>query len=174
MSHRGPESCLFFDGDFHRLSTNLKERILRKVFAGLAALLALAVAAQFFLAASGAFSTAPNDESFQPHRAMGYVIFLLAIVLAIVGALARMPGRLIGMAGLAAGLTVVQVLIAVLAKAFNDTGGTSTTAGQLVFGLHAINALAIMSVAGTVARQARALSRSAVSGPAAGPAHPVS
>jgi hypothetical protein len=29
-------------------------------------LLALVVAAQFFLAASGAFDTAPNDESFQP------------------------------------------------------------------------------------------------------------
>ncbi|MEV4139325.1 DUF6220 domain-containing protein [Dactylosporangium sp. NPDC049742] len=160
---------------------------MRKLFAGLAILLVLAVVAQFYFAASGAFSTAPNDESFRPHRALGYVIFLLAVLLTIVAALARMPGRLIGMAGLAAGLVVVQVVIAVLARAFNDTGDTSTTAGQLVFGLHAINGLAIMAAAGNVARQARTLSRSAVtdrpvgagdgaevSGPAARPAQPAS
>jgi hypothetical protein len=98
-----------------------------------------------------------------------------------------MPGRLIGMAGLVAGLTVVQVVIAVLARAFNDTGDTSTTAGTLVFGLHAVNGLIIMAAAQTVARRARALSRSAVTnrpsgaggdagafGPAAGPAQPAS
>jgi hypothetical protein len=37
--------------------------IMRRVFAGLATLLVLVVVAQFFLAASGAFDTAPNDES---------------------------------------------------------------------------------------------------------------
>ncbi len=156
---------------------------MRRVFAGLAGLLVLTVVAQFFLAASGAFNTAPNEESFQPHRALGYTIFLLAVLLTILAALARMPGRLIGMTALVAGLSVVQVLIAVLARAFNDTADTSTTAGQLVFGLHAVNGLGIMATAGTVARQARALSRSAVadrpagagnhlgvSGSAAGPA----
>jgi hypothetical protein len=166
---------------------NLKEQTLRKVFAGLATLLVLAAVAQFFLAASGAFDTAPKDESFQPHRALGYLIVVFAVVLTVVAALARMPGRLIGMAGLVAGLTVVQVVIAVLARAFNDTGDTSTTAGKLVFGLHAVNGLIILAVAGTVARRARALSRSAVadrpagagnhtgvSGPAAGPAQPAS
>ncbi|MEU3454635.1 DUF6220 domain-containing protein [Micromonospora sp. NPDC006766] len=141
---------------------------MRKLFAGLAALLMLAVVVQFYLAAKGAFSTAPNDESFRPHRALGYVIFLLPVLMAIVAALARMPGRLIGMAALVAGLAVVQVVIVVLAKAFNDTGDTSTTAGQLVFGLHAINGLAIFSVAGNVARKARALSRSAVTDRQAG------
>jgi hypothetical protein len=135
---------------------------MRKAFTGLAALLMLAVVAQFYLAASGAFSTAPNDESFQPHRALGYGIFLLAVLTTIVAALARIPGRLIGMAGLVVGLTVVQVVIAVLARAFNDTGDTSTTAGQLVFGLHAVNGLAIMGVVGTIVRQARALSKPAV------------
>jgi hypothetical protein len=88
---------------------------------------------------------------------------------------------------LVAGLGVVQSLIQVFADAFNDTGETSTTAGQLVFGLHAINALIIMTVAGIVARRARALSRSpvadrpaevsddaAASGPVAGPAQPAS
>ena len=141
---------------------------MRRVFALLATLLVLAVVAQFFLTASGAFDTAPNEESFQPHRALGYMTFLLAVLLTIVAALARMPGRLIGMTSLVAGLIVVQVVIAVLARAFNDTGDTSTTAGQLVFGLHAINGLIILAVAGTLARRARALSRSAVTDRPAG------
>jgi len=135
---------------------------LRRVFAGLATLLVLAVVAQFFLAASGAFSTAPNAESFEAHRALGYPIFALAALMTVVAAVARMPGRLIGMAGLIAGLFSLQVVIAMLARAFNGTGDTSTTAGQLVFGLHAINGLIILGAAGRVARQALALSKSAV------------
>ena len=152
---------------------------MRRIFALLATLLVLAVVAQFFLAASGAFDTAPKDESFQPHRALGYAIVLFAVVSTIVAAVARMPGRLIGMTGLVAGLAVGQGLIRTLAAAFNDAGGTSTTAGKLVFGLHAINALVIMAVAGNVARRARALSRPGVTGPPAeagayGPAGPAS
>jgi hypothetical protein len=131
----------------------------RKVFAVLAALLVLAVVAQFFLAASGAFDPAPKDESFQPHRALGYGILLFAVLLTIVAALARMPGRLIGMTGLVAGLTLVQSLIRTVADAFGDAGDTGTTAGQFIFGLHAVNGLAIMALAGYIARQARALSR---------------
>jgi hypothetical protein len=154
---------------------------MRKAFAGLAILLMLVVVAQFFLAASGAFSTAPNDESFRPHRALGYVIFLLPVVMTIVAALARMPGRLVGMTALVAGLTVVQVVIAKLAEAFGD----STAAGQLIFGLHGVNGLVMLAVVGMIVRQARALSSSAAparragagddagaSGPVAGPAPP--
>ena len=132
---------------------------MRRVFAGLATLLVLVVVAQFFLAASGAFDTGPKDEAFQPHRSLGYGIVLFAVLLTIVAALARMPGRLIGMTGLVAGLGVGQSLIGAIAGAFNDTGDTSTTAGKLVFGLHAVNGLIILAVAGTVARRARALPR---------------
>ena len=147
---------------------------MRKVFAGLAGLLVLAVVAQFFLAASGAFDTAPKDESFQSHRALGSGIVLFAILLTIVAALARLPGRLIGMTALVAGLTVVQSLIRSLASAFDDTGDTSTTAGQLVFGVHAVNGLIILALAGNIARRARALSRSAVTDRPAGSAQPAS
>jgi heme A synthase len=140
---------------------------MRKAFTSLATLLMLAVVAQFFLAASGAFDTAPNDESFRPHRVLGYGIVLFAIVLTVVAALARLPGRLIGMTGLIAGLAVVQGVIRAVAKAFGDSGD-STDAGQLVFGLHAVNGLVIMAVISMIVRQARELSRSAV------PAQPVS
>jgi hypothetical protein len=139
---------------------------MRKAFAGLAILLLLVVVAQFYLAASGAFSTASNDESFRPHRALGYVVFLLPVVMAIVAALVRMPGRLIAMAALVAGLTAVQVLIAKVAEASGD----GTTAGELIFGLHAVNGLIILAVAGMIVRQARALSRSTAARGATGDA----
>lgn len=141
---------------------------MRRAFTVLASLLMLAVVAQFFLAASGAFDTAPNDESFQPHRALGYGIVLFAVLLTLVAALARMSGRLIGMTGLVAGLGVVQGVIAVVAKLVGGAGDTTTTAGQLVFGLHAVNALVIMGVVGMIVRQARTLSSSATPGTPAG------
>jgi hypothetical protein len=146
---------------------------MRKAFAGLAALLLLVVVAQFFFAATGAFSTVPH--AFRPHHVLGYVIFVVPLVLAGIGALARVPGRLILMAALVAGLTAVQVLIADLAEGI----GAGTTAGGLMFGLHAVNGLAILAVTGVVARRARALrgsaapAREAVAGDRAGVPGPV-
>jgi hypothetical protein len=138
---------------------------MRKAFTGLAIVLLLLVVAQFFFAASGAFSTASREEFFRPHHALGYVIFLLPVAMAIVGALARLPWRLIGMAALVAGLTTVQVVIGVLARAFGDPA-EKTTAGPLIFGLHAVNALVILAVAGMVVR--RALSPAAATARQAG------
>jgi hypothetical protein len=134
---------------------------MRKAFTGLTVVLLVAVAAQFFLAASGAFDTAPNDEAFQPHRALGYGIALYALLLTVVAAVARMPGRLIGLTGLVAGLALVQGVIRAFAHAFDATGDTTTTAGQLVFGLHAVNALVIVAVIVMIVRQARDLARPA-------------
>lgn len=65
------------------------------------------------------------------------------------------------MSGLVAGLAVVEFVIKGIATALNGTGGSST-AGGLVFGLHAVNGLAILAMAGMIVRQARQLS-----GPAA-------
>jgi hypothetical protein len=127
----------------------------RKTFAGLAALLLLVVVAQFYFAATGAFNPAPKDEAFRAHLALGWVVFFLPVVMTIVGALARMPGRLIGFAALVAGLASVQVLIAALARAAGD----DSTAGQLIFGLHAVNGLLILAVSGLLLRQAYPLSR---------------
>jgi hypothetical protein len=140
---------------------------MRKVFAGLAILLMLAVVAQFFFAASGAFDTAPKEESFGAHRALGYGIVLFSVLTTVAAALARVPGRLIGMAGLVAGLGMVQGVIRAVAAAVGETA----TAGQLIFGLHAVNGLVIMALVGRIVRQARELSRSAAStGDAAGAA----
>jgi heme A synthase len=128
---------------------------MRKVFTALAALLMVAIVVQFFLAAMGAFDTAPKDESFQPHRALGYSILLFAVLLTLLAAVARLPGRVIGMAGLAAGLVLLQAVIAAVANAVGDAGDTSSTAGRLVFGLHAVNGLIIFGVVEDVNRRAR-------------------
>jgi hypothetical protein len=160
---------------------------MRKIFVALATLLMLAIVVQFFLAASGAFDAAPKDESFQPHRVLGYGILLFAVLLTLIAALARMPSRLIGMTGLVAGLTLVQSVIRAIASAFGETGDSTTTVGKLIFGLHAVNGLIIIAVVGMILRQARELSSSQApvgrsgladnaeaSGPAAHPAHPAS
>ena len=115
---------------------------MRKVFTALAALLLLVVLAEFYFAASGAFA----EQAYRPHHLLGYVTFLVPIVMIVVAVPARLPGRLIGLAALVAGLVSVQVLIAVLAGGIGD----GSTTGALVFGLHALNALAILAVAATI------------------------
>jgi hypothetical protein len=129
---------------------------MRKAFSGLTALVMLIVVVQFYLAASGAFNTAPKDESFAPHRTLGYLILLLTIIMTLVAALARMPGRIIGLSGLIVGLTVLQPVIAAIAEAFGDSG-SSTTAGTIVFGLHAVNALIIFTMLRRLLLQSREL-----------------
>lgn len=124
---------------------------MKKAFTALAALLLLAVVAQFFLAATGAVDNASTEEAFQPHRMLGYSILVLAVVVTLVGAIARMPGRLVGMAGLAAGLVILQVVIREVAKAIGD----GSIAGPVVFGLHAINGLLIMGVTETIVQRSR-------------------
>ncbi|BCL13456.1 DUF6220 domain-containing protein [Micromonospora sagamiensis] len=154
---------------------------MRKAFAGLAAVLLAVIVVQFFLAASGAFDSAPLDEAFRPHRGLGFVTILLAVILTVVAAVAKLPGRIVGLSGLIAGLGVLQPVIAVIARAFGDSGDT-TAAGQLVFGLHAVNGLAMAIVAHTVFRQARELAAtppttragSPTAGSAAGPARSAS
>lgn len=123
---------------------------MKKVFTVLAAVLLLAVVVQFFLAAMGAFDSAPSEQAFAPHRTLGYVIFFLAIVLTVVGAIARMPGRIIGTAGLVVGLVLLQVVIAEVSQAIG-------AAGHIVFGLHAVNAIAIGGVSQTIVQRSRTL-----------------
>ena len=93
---------------------------MRRIFVVVSTVLLLSTIVQFYLAASAAFSTAPNDESFQPHIMLGRGIIVFVVLLTIVAALARVPGRLIGMMGLIAGLGVLQAVIAVIAKAFAE------------------------------------------------------
>lgn len=121
---------------------------MRKAFAGLATLLLLVVVAQFYFAASGGFSTGPDRAAYRPHHALGYVIFLLPMAMAVVAALARMPRRLTWLAVLVTGLATVEVVIAKVAMA------SSSAVGGLVFGLHAVCGIALLAATWTIFRQA--------------------
>ncbi|MEU7612578.1 DUF6220 domain-containing protein [Micromonospora sp. NPDC049204] len=121
---------------------------MKKLLAGLTSVLLLAEVAVFYLAASGAFMHVSDEEAFMPHRVLGIAIFVFAVVCLVVAALARMPGRLIGMVALIAGLTLVQGMIRALAKSFGEA-----EAGHIVFGLHGMNALAIFGVTVWVAQR---------------------
>lgn len=128
---------------------------MRKAFTVIGVVLLLAVLIQFFLAGSGAFDTATREKAFEPHRMFGYVVFVLAIVLTVVGASARLPKRLVGMAGLATGLIALQAVIAVIAETVEHSGPAGNTVGELVFGLHGVNGVVIIGLIGNVVRRSQ-------------------
>jgi hypothetical protein len=130
----------------------------RRVYVALTGLLLLAVLVQFYFAAVGAFTKPQKDNSYVLHSVTGMLaIPLLSLLATIAAALARAPGRQIGLTILPLGLVVVQVLIVTIGKALNDSADNTTPAGLAILGLHAINGLAIMAVAGLVFRRARML-----------------
>ena len=101
-----------------------------------ARLIAAAVVAQFFLAGAGAFGA----TSFAPHKALGWLLLILAAVEMLLALLGR---TLIRHSGALVLVTVVQVAVGVL--------GADTSAW---FGaLHTVNAIAVIAAAGTLARR---------------------
>jgi Family of unknown function (DUF6220) len=130
----------------------------RRVYLVLAGLLLLAVLVQFYFAAVGAFAKPQNDSSFALHDLTGSIVIpVLSLLLTIAAAVARAPGRLIGLSIVPLGLVVVQMLIVAIGRALNDSGDQTTPAGLAILGLHAVNGLAIMAVAGLIMRRAREL-----------------
>ncbi|WP_067181914.1 DUF6220 domain-containing protein [Microtetraspora niveoalba] len=131
---------------------------MRRVYVALAGLQLLAVLAQFYFAGVGAFDRPQTDGSYGPHATNGMMIIpVLSLVITVVATLAKAPGRLIGLSILPLGLVVVQMLIIILGRALDDGTGNTTAASLAVFGLHAVNGLAIMGVAGKVLAGARKL-----------------
>lgn len=115
---------------------------MRRVFSVLTVLLGLVVAAEFFFAASGAFG---DGALYRPHHALGYVTFVLPLVMAVVAVVGKLPRRLVWLPAVVVALTGVQVVIAKVARAWD---------APLVFGLHAVGGMAIAAVVGVVLRLA--------------------
>lgn len=128
---------------------------MKKLVTGLTVVLMVIVAVQFFLAAAGAFDTAPTEEAFAPHRALGNVILVLALIVALLAAVARMPARVAGTAGLVAALVLTQSVIKEIAGAVGDGSGA------LLFGVHGVNGLLIVGAVGALLRQAHGKSATA-------------
>lgn len=131
---------------------------MRRIFVVVSTVMLLSTIVQFYFAAVGALTRPQNDDSFALHSFTGMaVIPALSLLATIAAALARAPGRVIGLAILPAGLVVVQVLIVAINEAFADATGHSTPVGLAIGGLHAIGGLFVMGVSGAVMRRARAL-----------------
>jgi len=133
----------------------------RRVYVALSGLLLLAVLAQFYFAAVGAFAHPQDDRSYALHGVTGVLVIPIAALLATVAAaLARAPGRLIALTLAPVGLVVVQVLIILVG--FKLTGSTedrTTPVGLAILGLHALGGLATLGVAGLILTRARAFAR---------------
>jgi hypothetical protein len=130
-----------------------------------ASLVSLAIIVQVGLAAYGAFHAVDEsddkgtigkhavEDGFSAHSAVGYLIFLAAIVLLVIAFAARRSGGAGGRvrwSGALVGLVVVQILLA-------WAGGATPWLGVL----HGMNALAVAGVAGSLAGREWAAHRGA-------------
>jgi len=130
---------------------------MRKAFVLSSWLLLAAFVLQFVFAAVGAFTKPAGDSAYALHSVNGMaVIPALTLLTTLFAALAKAPGRLIGLAILPLGLVVLQALLAGLANGFTD-GGASTPFGLTMGGLHALNGIIAVHVVVTVLRGARRL-----------------
>ncbi|RQX15004.1 hypothetical protein DDE19_21470 [Micromonospora ureilytica] len=131
---------------------------MRKAFVIVSVLSLVAFALQFVFAAVGGFTRPTGDDAYALHSVNGMaVIPVLTVLTAVFAALAKAPGRLIGLAILPIGLVVLQPLIAMLAEAFTDASGVSTPLGLTIGGLHALNGIIAVHVVVGVLRGARQL-----------------
>ncbi|MBQ1018604.1 hypothetical protein KBX71_12125 [Micromonospora sp. D93] len=131
---------------------------MRKAFVIVSVLSLAAFALQFVFAAVGGFTRPTGDDAYALHSVNGMaVIPVLTVLTALFAALAKAPGRLIGLAILPIGLVVLQPLIAMLAEAFTDASGVSTPLGLTIGGLHALNGIIAVHVVVGVLRGARQL-----------------
>jgi hypothetical protein len=120
----------------------------------LAVLILAAIVVQFFLAGYGVFggrtsdtSTAkfPEVSTLDAHRALGDLIILLALILVLLALAAGKRGSDMGHPG---GLFILTLVQSVLAHLGTDTGA-------LFGGLHVLNALAILALAGRIVATTR-------------------
>jgi hypothetical protein len=134
-------------------------KTVRKVYAALAGLQLLAVLAQFYFAAVGAFAKPQDDRSFALHSLTGMLVIpVLSLLATIVAALARVGGRLVALTLLPLGLVVVQVLIITAGDhLLGSTEDRTTPGGLVILGLHALNGLGILGVAAQILNRARGL-----------------
>jgi hypothetical protein len=110
----------------------------RVVFYGLAVIYLLGVVVQFFLAGLGVFGT----TSYDAHRALGFLLGLVAVVLLVLAFGAKLPRPLTGLALLLVLLNIVQVVLIQV-----DI--------EEVRALHLVNALAIGLVANMLVHRSR-------------------
>lgn len=110
------------------------------VFRVLALVTLAAIVVQFVFAGLGAFGA-----SFDPHRALGYAIAGMSLLLLVAMVIAR-PSRQV---------TLLAVLLPVLAIVQMILAGLGDETDAWFGGLHALNALAVMGLTARLASMAR-------------------
>lgn len=137
--------------------------MMRRIYVAIVTLMLVSGVLQFYFAAIGAFTRPRTDDSFALHVLNGRIFAVLALIAILAAAMARAPGRLIGLTAATLGLTVVQTLIVVLGNVIGGSSEQRTTAVSLaILGLHAINGIALVHVVVSVLAQARAHAKPAV------------
>src|SRR6266571_3553470 len=131
--------------------------VARLAFAGAAWIVFAALIVQVFLAGVGLFVT--GDDSFAPHRVLGYLLSLVPILVLLLAFAARAPR---GIVWFAAGLAVAAFVQSIL-PGLRDSM-------PLIAALHPVNALLIVWLSWTVAGRATALVRASMPAPAQSPA----
>jgi hypothetical protein len=123
---------------------------MRRIHGGLAHLFAGLLVVQFFLAGLGAFTTIHNkqfkDSNFDAHAALGTLMILVALIIAIVAVIGRWSPRAMRLSGLLFGLMILQALLA----------GWGADDAPVFGGLHVVNALVIVGVTALIVRESRA------------------
>ena len=141
---------------------------MRKAFVATTTVLLVAFALQFVFAAVGAFTEPADDRSYLLHSITGMaVIPVLTLLTTLFAVLAKAPGRVVALAVLPLGLTVLQALLAALTGAFTDAAGGSTPLGLIIGGLHAVNGIIAVHVVVAVLRAAQRLGRDTEPAPGA-------
>ena len=110
----------------------------RVVFYGFAVIYLLGVVVQFFLAGLGVFGA----TSYDAHRALGFLLGLVAVVLLVLAVGAKLPRPLTGLALLLVLLSIVQIVLIQI-----DI--------EEIKALHLVNALAIGLVANMLVHRSR-------------------
>ena len=140
---------------------------MRRAFVVVSTVTLIVFAFQFVFAAVGAFTEPSSDSAYALHGITGMaVIPALTLLTTLFAALAKAPGRLVGLAILPLGLTVLQALLAALPEAFADESGSSTVVGLIFGALHAVNGIIAVHVVVRVVRGANRLAAAGPSDPA--------
>jgi len=140
---------------------------MRRAFVVVSTVTQIVFAFQFVFAAVGAFTEPSSDSAYALHGITGMaVIPALTLLTTLFAALAKAPGRLVGLAILPLGLTLLQALLAALPEAFADESGSSTVVGLIFGALHAVNGIIAVHVVVRVVRGANRLAAAGPSDPA--------
>lgn len=140
---------------------------MRRVFLVVAIVLLVAEVVQFYFAAFGVFQAPAPPDAFLFHQLNGRIVLpALCLLVILAAALARAPGRLIGLSAIPLGLLVMQTVLFLVSALVGATPEKTNLAGTAILGLHAVNGLCILGVTILVVRRAARFA----AGPAVDPA----